>query len=550
MPPITFSLISHPWIPCEVDGQELVLLSLREIFDGSRYVRAVRCETAAESYALLRLLLVIFWRARSSDDVLRGRDADRFFEWWGDAYREARQNRPDEAVLDYLERHADRFDLFGPTPFMQVAALETTSGRVGEARRLLPDSESDYFGVRSGHSLESLTLPEAARAVVTIQAYDYSGIKSGAAGDPRVKGGKGYPIGTGWAGMTGGVVIHGETLRETLVLNTVADEVLIERDTPDLAVWERLPNTAAQRYVSTPTGPCDLATWQSRRVRLIAEGERVTGAIVSNGDQIPDAGANQFGDPMTAYRYSKNKSTKVRPVHYPRPHDAELTLWRSLAPLLMREGMASSSGSVDQQIKIPRTIEHLHRLREGGELSTIDAFEIELVSLSYGAQSSSIADSINLRLELPVELVVGADPSIVHMAVTASSVTQECATAVGQFAGALAQAAGGEYSFDENRKNEFLDSLEPRYREWLRTVGRDDSEDHLDRWLDAVRSTALTFAHTLLRSAGPRALIGRTVNERDRERVVSAGSAHSHYLSKVNTILPKRNRQKETTNVE
>ncbi|NYN06610.1 type I-E CRISPR-associated protein Cse1/CasA, partial [Salmonella enterica subsp. enterica serovar Typhimurium] len=73
-----------------------------------------------------------------------------------------------------------------------------------------------------------LSFAEAARWLVHTQAYDYSGIKPGVEGDPRVKGGKGYPIGTGWSGMTGGTVIRGTTLLETLLLNSTPEAIYIK----------------------------------------------------------------------------------------------------------------------------------------------------------------------------------------------------------------------------------------------------------------------------------------------------------------------------------
>nr|WP_284523167.1 type I-E CRISPR-associated protein Cse1/CasA [Corynebacterium aquatimens] len=105
--------------------------------------------------------------------------------------------------------------------------------------------------------------------------------------------------------MTGGTVIVGSTLLETLILNTTASSVLED----SLPVWERDQDTAAPRLVS-PSGAAEFATWQARRIRLYEENGLVTKVLVSNGDGIPDAGLNAFGDPMTPYRYSPNKSKR------------------------------------------------------------------------------------------------------------------------------------------------------------------------------------------------------------------------------------------------
>ena len=554
-PDISFSLLDSPWIDCELSAGGTELLSMRQIFDGSVAVRSVRGDSPQQAYAIARVLLACFWRAHRGDGPLADEDDRwRFSSWWGQALADARAGRPDARVLEYLERHRPRFDLFGPTPFMQVAALETQSGRRGEVRRLLPDSESDYFSLRAGGAATAVSFAEAARLVVGLQANDYSGIKSGAVGDPRVKPGtgRGYPIGTGWTGMTGGVLVHGETLRETLVLNTPARTVFsIGRDN-DLPAWERAPDTAAERASTQPTGACDLLTWQARRIRLFTDGEQVTEVIVANGDRIPDAGANEMGDPMTPYRHSPNKSTKVHDVYYPRPHEDDRTLWRSLEPLLMREHIVISHGATGKAKsrakppKAPATIEWLADLREWEVLDEFDAFDVELVSFAYGAQSSSLANSVSVRIELPAQMLDGNDPLIVHSAVAASSATQEAATALGQFAGGLKQAAGGDYEFGVYEANALLDTLEPAFSDWLRGLRLERLDRAVGEWHDEVRATALRQARALIASAGPRALIGRNVTQSGTERFVSAGTALSLLQHKLTTALPRFVDDKDT----
>ena len=100
---------------------------------------------------------------------------------------------------------------------MQVHDLHTAKGDTKPVSRLVLDSESEYFSQRAEVALKSLSFAEAARYLVTLHAYDYSGIKSGAVGDPRVKGGKGYPLGVGWYGATGKVIVHGANMMETLL---------------------------------------------------------------------------------------------------------------------------------------------------------------------------------------------------------------------------------------------------------------------------------------------------------------------------------------------
>src|SRR5699024_5865445 len=123
-----------------------------------------------------------------------------------------------------------------------------------------------------------------------VHAYDISGIKTGVVGDPRVKGGRGYPIGTGWAGAIGGVMVERDNLWRTLLLNLVPEDhpEILEHSDRDRPAWEAPPSlpSEAEDVAARPYGPMDLFTWQARRVRLFGDESGVTGVLVANGDKI------------------------------------------------------------------------------------------------------------------------------------------------------------------------------------------------------------------------------------------------------------------------
>lgn len=531
----TFHLLDDPWLECEMVDGSVRTLSLQEVAAHLGNIRELRGDWKPQQYALHRMLLAMFWRAHRADQPLQNqRDASRFDRWWIATREGFQQGSDDAALTDYLERHRERFALFGPTPFMQVANLETSKETHSEVRRLVPEFESDFFTTAAGQGANRIGFAEAARWVISLQAYDYSGIKTGAVGDPRVKGGKGYPIGTGWTGMTGGVLIKGKNLAETLLLNTDPRAVFAPDTANDLPAWEREPDSAAERPLPHPTGPCDLLTWQSRRIRLFVEEDQVTGVLVSNGDQIPDAGANILADPMTPYRFSTNKSKPGKPVFYPRPHDAERTIWRGLAPLLAREGFVFELKKNELPPKAPKTIEYLGRLNDSGQFDDDLRFGVELVSVEYGAQSSSITDTVYAQLELPPESFSQQDLRVGNAIVAASKATQEAALALGRFSGELDLAAGGDYSFDAAATGSLLDSLNPAFREWLAVLTGNTADQALSHWFTYVRRTVHVHADALLTGAGARALVGR---EKD-ERFHSAGTAHQRLLRNLSTILP------------
>jgi CRISPR system Cascade subunit CasA len=530
-----YSLLAERWISCMNSQGQPGRVSIREVFDGSVEVRAIQGESAAQDYAVFRLLLAIYWRAHQREVKVPARESFDMGAWFDRQSEALDTGRADDTVLHYLDEYAERFDLLHQTmPFMQVADLHTEKGTYSEIRRIVPEAEADYFTMRTGRGRETLSLPEAARWLVYTQAYDYSGIKSGAVGDRRVKGGKGYPIGTGWSGMTGGTVIVGADLRRTLLLNTTESALLTATDHP---VWERDPDTAEERSNPYPAGPSDLATWQSRRIRLHVDGDRAYGVLVSNGDKIPDAGANAFGDPMTPYRYSKNKSKRDRQVYYPKYYDADRTMWRSLEPLIVLGGDPGIPGETAP--RRPENIDQLAKLDEAGS-DVPDLVDLQLVSVEYGPQASSVASEVTSRLGVPAELLREDAGMARRVLLDTATATSQAAGALGSFAGQLLVAAGGEYAFQPDPTDRMLTALEPRFANWLRKLEVSNLEDRVTRWQRDVREAVLEDARTLLRGAGPKALAGREVDRSDdgRGRISSAGTAYRWLLRKLDEALP------------
>lgn len=531
----TFNLVDRPWIRCSaLDGADLVL-SLREVFERAAGIGRLAGDTPAQDYAVLRVLLVILWRAHRDDPRLNGGDAMEMSEWWMDHYQRDTIGDLVHPVVTYLEQHRSRFDLFDTTaPFMQVADLGTSKGGHDGVRKLIPDAESDYFTMRSGPGLRMLPAPEAARWLIHLQGWNYSGIKSGAVGDERVKGGKGYPIGTGWNGRCGGVVLHGSTLAETLLLNTAPEQVFGADRSEDLPVWERQPGTAAARGTAWPTGPCDLLTWQSRRVRLVHEDEQVTGILVTNGDKVELR--NQFADPMTAYRYSTNQSSKVEPVHMPKAHDPSRTLWRGIEPLLVRQGL--TDGPVEVMDKQPATVAWLREMRDEPGAAAQTTVTVELVGMTYGPQDATITAAVHEEMPLRLAVLADADLRAAQALVSAATQTMKAAVAVGRFAGNLSAAAGGEYQFNVGATEALLNQLNEPFKTWLEQFNPGlNLQEQRSQWFDEVNRLAIRHAQVLVRGAGPRGLIGR---EDAEGRVISAATAWSKLTFSLNKTLDRQ----------
>ncbi|MGW5115317.1 type I-E CRISPR-associated protein Cse1/CasA, partial [Streptomyces noursei] len=215
----SFNLTHRPWLPVRLaDGTEREL-SLLEVFNQARDIRRLVGDLPTQDFALTRLLLAILHDALDgSGKGAAPADSDAWEELWLSEAPYAGR------VADYLHQHRDRFDLLHPErPFFQVAGLRTAKDEVFSLNRIVADvpNGEPFFSMRMP-GVARLGWAEAARWLVHAQAFDPSGIKSGAVGDPRVKSGKGYPQGVAWAGNLGGVLVEGENLHETLLLNLVA----------------------------------------------------------------------------------------------------------------------------------------------------------------------------------------------------------------------------------------------------------------------------------------------------------------------------------------
>ena len=212
-----FNLLDEPWIPVRLLDGTIADVGLLELLRRTTDIADLACELPTQSIAIQRLVLAIAYRVAPPGDA---RDWAR---QWDDG-------APTERMIEYLERWRDRFFLFGGRfPFMQVADLRTAKDSISGLEKLIADvpNGEQFFTTRHGRALACIPPSEAARWLVHAQAYDPSGIRSGAVGDSQVKGGKGYPIGPSWCGHLGLVWLKGKDLDETLVLNLIPADAAV-----------------------------------------------------------------------------------------------------------------------------------------------------------------------------------------------------------------------------------------------------------------------------------------------------------------------------------
>jgi CRISPR system Cascade subunit CasA len=526
---MTYDLLERRWLPVRRPDGALALLGLRDALRESHRISSLVGDIATQEAALLRLMLAVVLRAYRTE--LARDDEDGWASLWNE------QSLPEKPLLGYLEEHRQRFDLLHPeAPFLQTAGLRTAKDSMTEVVTLLPDVRNNdrLFSTRAGVGLDVLPTAEAARWVVTCHAFDPSGIKSGAVDDPRVKGGKGYPIGTGWVGQLGLVLAQGRTLRETLLLNLARPEAWRVDD--DLPAWERPPLTGApQNRPAGPTGPVDLFTWPSRRIRLVGDDEQVTNVLICNGDQLLPQDKHQL-EPMSGWRNSRNQAKKLgRPrVFMPRTHDPERAMWRGLGSLLEHRNAGSDNETVP-----PMTLEWLGHLRDEDLLAKDHPIVLRTIGMTYGAQSAVESGMVDEALPLPAALLGAAGVAARGVALTAVERADTVGQAVGQLARNLMQAAGGDGGGEgAAARGDFFFALETPYARWLSTLPTADLDQATLTWQRVVDQQARRQARRLLGATSPASWVGRDVGPRDRQSHVNAFLADIWFRKALAKALP------------
>lgn len=525
---LSFNLLDKPWIQVRTTGGGTEEVSVRDIFRRAGDFQGIAGEIPTQEVAILRLLLAIMYRStakkRTQDNVLLQWSA-----WW-----QARE-LPLQAIDEYLDRHHDRFDLWHPSaPFMQVADLRTAKGGASGLAKIIAEvpAGDKFFTTRDGKGIEALSIAEAARWLIHTQAFDVSGIKSGAVGDERVSGGKGYPIGIGISGWFGMVIAEGASLIETLLLNLV----LTPDPTTDSVVWEREPQDAGEDWLhSQPTGTADLYTWQSRRIRLFEREGQIYEVLLCNGDKLGPHNL-QTMEPLSAWRYSEPQTKKAgHAVYMPRTHEVGRALWRGLEPLLLKE-------SPDHKSIRPGLFTWLAALRLAGFLARDHVIRLRAIGIEYGSQSAVVAATIDDSL--PMSVAVLGEDHLAQVAIDAAQVALDAVIVLANLATDLAHAAATDPETDRPHAFEAgYAALDPLFRRWFASLTSDtESRFASASWQLALRQVLIDLGSQLCRDAGPAAITGRlkvvASGNAEREDVLDTARAWHRFISRLREKTP------------
>jgi CRISPR system Cascade subunit CasA len=339
----SFNLIDREWIWAvwRKDSRR-ELIGLHTALIHAHELREIHGDTPPETAALHRLLLTVLYRVFNPD------------EDWGNLWQAV--DFDIHKIEGYL--HNDkiyrRFDLFDAEyPFFQLAqnAPAWTKYKTVTISNLRAHYASGNDAVLFDHRTKDaglgiqpddeecgtvLTAAEAARALITQQAFGFAGLNDPSAPNKADKSFSNAPCARGVV-----FLLEGKTLFETLMLNFFSID--LEKDyrllhkTGDKPAWES--SDPFKDDPKRPYGYLDFATWLDRKVLLLPEGD-LANPIVRRMHYYVGM-KRMAGNPLNPLmglrpnpKAGKNKGDDVESSsHLPVVFRKERPLWRDSGPL-------------------------------------------------------------------------------------------------------------------------------------------------------------------------------------------------------------------------
>lgn len=527
-----FNLVDRPWLPCVRQNGDVAVLSLRQVLCEAHQVKDLSLDAATQFPPILRLLLAVVHRALGWHEGEQHAAQPRTEEAW--AYLWRLQALPAEQINGYLDAQRPRFELFDDDrPFLQVAGLRAANDGVKPITLVIPyvaaGHNTPLFSAARDAAPPPLSVPEAARWLPHVMAYDTAAIKTGAKDDPQVRDGKTTGNPTGPLGQMGAVVPTGPSLWHTIMFNLL---VLNDDLSPDgdLPVWERRDPLTSEWRPLNPKGLLELYTWPSRRIRLIPDGDGVPGVLVCAGDRADIASLSRL-EPHTAWQRSANQEKKLKrePVYMPVPHRPGRELWRGLEAVL-------ASAETDKPDRLrPAVLSQLGRASRSALVSAMPMV-VRAFGVTYGNQSAVIDETYADDLPLPIVLLAEAGKEWQAVAVAATKAADDAAGRLAGLAADLARAAGctdpklldGRRRSARSRLNATLDQP---FRRWIAHLAKNDKtpQQALTGWCQTVRRHTATIGEELLSRIPDTAVRGHPVKNGSSETLLTAAQAEAWF---------------------
>jgi CRISPR system Cascade subunit CasA len=515
-----FNLLYSPWLLTTDFQGHTAELNLLELFEKAHELKSLSGESVVQDAAVLRLLLGVLYSVFTRVDIDGAALDDEYdgLEQWETLWNNGKF--PREVIARQLEKHKERFWLIHPAePFWQVVFDKPpVNGNGIEYRPYDKPMKMFIASVGSSDNKENVfcgradvgkaAFAEAARWLVYMNAFDVS-VSGNPGKNPKAMTGYGHP----WPANIGVTWIAGDNLFQTLMLNMVLE--YNGENWEDSKAWWEAPfpcKTAADLErveLPLPESITELMSRQYRYIRLVAEGEVVTGYELWGGTRFNGDGA--FVEQMTPWKISEDRKTKKQ-ICSPHRHDSSKQMWRDLSAFTARRD--------DNAVKCPGIVSWADALQRKANIQ-IPIIRICSAGVTYKkdtAIENLFFDSLSLNAALLSDL---GDAWFVRTKKVLET-TEEMVKFLGFLAADIAKASR---KFDETRKEEIeklrkiretaqesayyrLDAL---FRDWLVKIDPRksvDMDDYCNKWYKTARRVLLDIGSELVEQGGTQAFIG------------------------------------------
>jgi CRISPR system Cascade subunit CasA len=512
-----FNLLEEPWLPVMPrDGTQIEEVSLAGLLGHARSYRCLAGSTPTMTAALYRVVLALIHRVYGPESLSR----------WGELWR-AENGFPGRELAAYAAAYGDRFDLFDARrPFFQCPALDAK--KASSTAQLVAYRAAGIGRTLFDHTTaaDSPALPpaEAARWLITAQMYDTGGLKTQYT---KTKGSK-----AGLGNRFACAVVEGQTLHETLLLNTVVYDPAAEqpwmttgRDRP---VWEADEPPDPEPDERPPHGWTDLLTWPSRRI-LLKNGRDgrdvlITGVVLTPGTRLKADLADV--ELMAAFSRPWLKGSKRGPLEpvllqdvtgvWRHSRDLLLAadpLWRSTsARRAWRRGTSMPVPAGEPERRRPAPLDQIAAAADEALIPDRAVYTLRVFGQQLRGRNAATHAWYEEAIPAPVALIRAADERVGHLIGQATTLAAGLGAALGEMQRSYHRAAGGRTGSTERKREDAVPTiLEIEYwprlaapfagfiRELGAAVANGDSEQPaLNRWAAGAAQVADSAARTWL----------------------------------------------------
>lgn len=388
-----FNLLEEPWIRVLDFRNNVIEVSLIDLFENAHCYRQLAGETVTQDAAIFRVLLAVvatvFYRYDAEGNELGVLDVlmpeDEVLDRWQAYWNKGRFNG--KVFREYLEKYKERFYLFHPeTPFWQVNEISGEATKYGVINLYGNIKESNnaatrhHFHVRDGNSAENLSYSEAARWVIYNNAYSVN-VKTKVGGENKA-------TGVGRLGQLGLLIADEDNLYRILLTNLCALDWNGKAWGKPNPIWEQEVRKKPGEEIVPPDNLPEIYTIQSRRLLLKCENGRIAGFSSIGGDYYSTV--NDLREPMTLLQYKEKDKNIV-----PRRHKKEVMAWRELPSIL-----------ADSDKTTPGLVAWIKYLKDSRLLAKSKYITFRMIGLEYGdGMSYTNGEIFNQSLSMSKELL-------------------------------------------------------------------------------------------------------------------------------------------------